>query len=169
MKCIRLKSTIPVKTCLAYQERNHAACVECPDGERARSGMMNDDDVNQLKEQYVMEQTTTKVCTVCKKEKPVHEFWDTWATCKECGRARQKAYKEKKRMEMRAEYTTKESSSAKPIDITPKPTTATAERRQLFIDFSDFPEVWDALKRKADEEMRPLEWEARWLLKEAVK
>ena len=149
MECKRLHAIISVEQCLARQKSEEkttsAICKNCEQGKLARQGLLNDDDVKELKEEVVNGNNTviinedeekgkTKVCSKCGKEKPLSEFCRDRKTrdgrkyqCKECDAERERNRYLKKKKD-----------------------------RELIIqlDFSKHPEVLEGIKKIADEELR---------------
>lgn len=160
--CKRLKAIIPESTCIARQKKllcdkswigraeMALSCQGCEIGEKLLKG-----------EKMDMEE---KKCTKCKNKFPATiEYFDS------APRTADKLTNECK--VCRAKEAGVELSPPPP----PKPkkpkshkTPASQERTKLYIDISSVPGLYDALKEKADTEMRTPLAQALWILKEVL-
>lgn len=117
---------------------------------------------------------TARKCVRCGETKPLAEFYklksgvnghDT--SCKICRCKLQREADQRRKHATQAPEETKAAEVA-PVVEEPKPEAQQPQAFAIMIDFSEFPGVLDSLEQQARSEIRSIEGQALWILKDAM-
>jgi hypothetical protein len=165
-----MHATISVATCLARQKKKPRSatdaggpleCQNCEQGKLAAAGKLNDDDVLALREEHVTAPITdqVKVCKVEGCDNPAKPN----GYCSSCfGKMGNKG--------LRSKQAAEKAMRAGDGRLTPATIQGSQGNKDtvISVDFGGHEEILEGLRLQAEEQIRPVEAQIIWLVKEAL-